>query len=68
VGGLGVLKSADFKLSTAKLDASDRIIYNKTTGDLFYDSDGSGSMAAVKVAIIGTTKHPTLSNTDFMIV
>lgn len=68
VGGLGVLKSADFKLSTAKLDGTDRIIYNKTTGDLFYDSDGSGSMAAVKVAIIGTTKHPTLSNTDFMIV
>jgi len=65
---LGVLKSADFKLSTATLDASDRIIYNKTTGDLFYDSDGSGGGLAIKIAIIGTSSHPTLSNTDFMIV
>ena len=68
VGGLGVLKSADFKLSTAKLDASDRIIYNKTTGDLFYDSDGSGGGLAIKIAIIGASSHPTLSNTDFIIV
>ncbi len=68
LGTLGVLKSADFKLSTAKLDASDRIIYNKTTGDLSYDSDGSGANAAIKIAIIGTSSHPTLSNTDFTIV
>ncbi|MCX7075371.1 MAG: Ig-like domain-containing protein [Methylococcales bacterium] len=68
VGVIGVLKSADFKLSTAKLDASDRIVYNKTTGDLFYDSDGSGLVAAVKIAIIGASSHPTLSNTDFTIV
>jgi Ca2+-binding RTX toxin-like protein len=68
LGTLGVLKSADFKLSTATLDASDRIIYNKTTGDLFYDSDGSGAGLAIKIAIIGTSSHPTLSNTDFMIV
>ncbi len=68
LGTLGVLKSADFKLSTARLDASDRIIYNKTTGDLSYDSDGSGANAAIKIAIIGTSSHPTLSNTDFTIV
>ena len=68
LGVVGALKSADFKLSTAKLDASDRIIYNKTTGDLFYDSDGSGLVAAVKIAIIGASSHPTLSNTDFTIV
>ena len=68
LGTLGVLKSADFKLSTKKLDASDRIIYKKTTGDLFYDSDGSGGGLAIKIAIIGESSHPTLSNTDFMIV
>ena len=68
VGVVGVLKSADFKLSTATLDTSDRIIYNKTTGDLFYDSDGSGVGLAIKIAIIGASSHPTLSNTDFTIV
>ena len=68
VGVVGVLKSADFKLSTATLDASDRIIYNKTTGELFYDSDGNGLIAAIKIAIIGASSHPTLSNTDFTIV
>jgi Ca2+-binding RTX toxin-like protein len=68
VGVVGVLKSADFKLSTATLDTSDRIIYNKTTGDLSYDSDGSGVGLAIKIAIIGTSSHPTLSNTDFTIV
>ena len=68
LGALGVLKSADFKLSTAKFDASDRIIYNKTTGDLFYDLDGSGGGLAIKIAIIGASSHPTLSNTDFIIV
>ncbi|MEN9757844.1 MAG: hypothetical protein RL755_2031, partial [Pseudomonadota bacterium] len=68
VGVVGVLKSADFKLSTATLDASDRIIYNKTTGELSYDSDGNGLIAAIKIAIIGASSHPTLSNTDFTIV
>ena len=67
LGVIGALKSADFKLSTVKLDASDRIIYNKATGELFYDADGNGTTAPVEFAIIGVTSHPVLSNTDFMI-
>jgi serralysin len=46
--------------------AFQRVIYNTTTGDLFYDADGSGRAAAVKVAIIGSKAD--LSHTDFEII
>ncbi len=68
LGVTGILSVDDFKLSTQVLDASDRIIYNAKTGGLFYDSDGNGANAAVEFAIIGVSKHPVLSNTDFNVV
>ena len=68
LGAVGVLNSADFKLSTAVQDLSDRIIYNKTTGALWYDADGCGLSVPVQFAIIGLFTHPTLSNADFSIV
>jgi Ca2+-binding RTX toxin-like protein len=46
--------------------AAQRLIYNTTTGDLFYDADGNGRAAAVKVAIIGNKGD--LSHTDFEII
>ena len=44
---LGTLSAAAFFSGTAAHDASDRIIYNAATGNLFYDSDGTGENAAV---------------------
>ena len=48
--------------------STDRIVYDTTTGNLYYDADGSGSGAAVLVALIGTTTHPTLDWNDIQLV
>ena len=62
------LATGMFHAGTAAHDASDRIIYNKTTGALYYDADGNGAAKAVQFAIVGTTTHPTLSDADFFVI
>lgn len=54
IAGTGTMSSAQFYASTSGKahDANDRIIYNKQTGDLFYDSDGNGKGAAVRFAAV----------------
>lgn len=61
------LNPLDFALSTAVLDASDRIIYDQSSGALYYDADGSGAVAAIQIAIIGVETHATLTPTDFIL-
>ncbi|WP_151717396.1 calcium-binding protein [Gemmobacter serpentinus] len=53
----GKLRAADFVLGTAAKDAADRFIYEKSTGNLWYDADGSKGGAKVLVAELkdGTT-------------
>jgi Ca2+-binding RTX toxin-like protein len=46
--------------------AGDRIIYNKTTGALYFDPDGTGPKHAVEFAVLDT--HPALTFHDFMMV
>ena len=53
---------------TAAHDATDRIIYDTTTGAVYYDADGSGVKPSVQVALIGTNTHPALTYSDFAIV
>lgn len=49
--------------------AAQRLIYNTTTGALYYDADGSGAQhGAIQIAIVGTSTHPTLAATDFVVV
>ena len=50
-------------------DVSDRIVYNTSTGALYYDADGSGSGAAVQLAQLGTAaSHPlSLTAADFFV-
>jgi len=68
----GALTSAAFVSGagrTKALDASDRIIYNTSTGDLYYDADGVGGLNAIQVALIGTSSsRPVLDHTDFLII
>lgn len=50
-------------------DADDRIVYDTKSGALYYDEDGSGSTAAVKIAIIGDAGSAAkLAMSDFVIV
>ena len=47
-------------------DKDDRLVYDKSAGDLYYDKDGKGGAAAV---LFATLKHtPTLDHGDFLIV
>lgn len=56
----------DLSVAGAKIDANDRILYNKTTGALYYDADGNGSKAAVQFTVIDT--KVALTHTDFFVV
>jgi Ca2+-binding RTX toxin-like protein len=47
-------------------DASDRLIYNTSTGDLHYDSDGTGSATAVHLGVLDGA--PTLVATDIEVI
>ncbi|HYD55997.1 MAG TPA: calcium-binding protein [Burkholderiales bacterium] len=47
-------------------DATDRVVYNETTGQLWYDADGNGAAAAQLIATLQGA--PTLSATDVEIV
>jgi Ca2+-binding RTX toxin-like protein len=51
---------------TSAQDASDRIVYNTTTGALFYDADGAGGAASVQFAVLDN--HAALTNADFVVV
>jgi Ca2+-binding RTX toxin-like protein len=51
---------------TSAQDADDRIVYNTTTGALFYDADGVGGVAAVQFAILDN--HSALTNADIVVV
>jgi Ca2+-binding RTX toxin-like protein len=66
---LGTLNAANFKIGAAAADVDDFVVYNDSTGALFYDADGSGTGAAVQIALLGTTTtHPAVTNTDFVVI
>jgi Ca2+-binding RTX toxin-like protein len=49
--------------ATAAHDATDRVVYNTTTGDVHYDPDGAGGIAATLFATL-----PALSATDITVI
>jgi Ca2+-binding RTX toxin-like protein len=68
IGKDGSLKSSAFYANkTGKAhDSSDRVIYDKDSGVLYYDADGSGTGAGVAFATIG--KNLKLTYKDFFII
>ena len=69
LGAAGDLTSDQFWSGadvTSAHDASDRLIYNTSTGDLYYDADGTGAKAAILVAHL--TGNPALTFGDIQII
>ena len=62
----GLLEHRFKDTATGSVDGNDRILYNSITGVLSYDSDGSGSAAAVVFALV--ENHPTISAADFAVI
>jgi len=71
LGSPGALQSSAFWKGVGVSqghDSDDRILYDTSSGKLYYDADGGGSIAAVQVALIGTSTHVNLDYKDFLIV
>ncbi|MFL5193568.1 MAG: calcium-binding protein, partial [Microvirga sp.] len=64
--GYDALAGAAFTLGAAATTAAHRIVYNQSTGDLSYDADGAGGVAAIKFAVIAN--HAQLSASSFQIL
>jgi Ca2+-binding RTX toxin-like protein len=60
------LKAGFFFAGTKAHDSNDHVIYNKKTGALFYDADGTGSKAQIQFATI--TKNLKMGTGDFFVV
>ena len=64
----GVLSAARFAANATgtATEADDRIVYNKTTGDLFFDSNGDAAGGAIKFATLAN--KAALTAADFFII
>jgi Ca2+-binding RTX toxin-like protein len=64
--GTGVLAAGAFVTGSAAHDADDRILYDPTTGALYFDADGTGAAAAIQFATLipGTS----LVASDFVVI
>jgi Ca2+-binding RTX toxin-like protein len=62
----GSLSGAAFFAGTKAHDGSDRFIYDKKTGHLYYDDDGKGGHAQHLVATLDN--HTSLTASDFLLI
>ena len=61
LGQQGVLSADQFVAGdfNSGQTATNHIIYNSTSGGVYYDADGSGNSAAVEIAVVGTNLNLT---------
>lgn len=62
----GVLTAKNFVVAATAADSNDYLVYNKITGALLYDADGSGAGAATQIAVLGV--NLALTHADFVII
>ncbi|NUB44553.1 hypothetical protein GEU84_009185 [Fertoebacter nigrum] len=65
IGARGALGSARFVIGVDATDSQDRIVYDRPTGRLYFDSDGSG--AAEKVLFAVLNPGTALNHADFVV-
>ena len=67
-GTTGAINAAYFMANTTGLaqDSNDYIIYEKDTGELFYDANGSAAGGSVQIALVGVDL--ALTSADFVLV
>ena len=69
IGGLGTLAASRFTIGAFATNTSQRFIYSSSNGNLWFDSDGTGGTAQVKIAqLTNFGSIAALSNTNFNIV
>ena len=70
IGAMGNFAAADarFKANSSgtATDTSDRVVFNTSTGQLYYDADGSGSVAAQLIATVQS--GATVAATDIVVI
>jgi Ca2+-binding RTX toxin-like protein len=59
---VGSLPSSQFTIGSSAANASDRFIYNSSTGALFFDPDGNGLQGQVQLAVLSSNPPLTSSN------
>lgn len=62
----GKLPADAFHLGRTAEDAEDRILYDKGTGSLYYDADGTGGLAAIRFSVLAN--KPAIGAGEFVIV
>lgn len=62
----GALAAARFHIGASAADASDRIIYDASTGALYFDADGNGSGVEIQFATLA--QNLPLTPADFVII
>lgn len=63
---LGTLDPGLFRLGSSAVTASDRLIYDQTTGNLYFDEDGVGSTA--KVQIVQLSNQAALTSSSLTVI
>jgi len=68
LGQQGVLSTDQFVAGdfNSGQTATNHIIYNSTSGGVYYDADGSGNSAAVEIAVVGTNLNLTCTSLDLI--
>jgi Ca2+-binding RTX toxin-like protein len=61
------LEASRFHAGDVATASSQRIVYDASTGALYYDPDGSGVKQQVMIAMVNAADHPTLTADDIFI-